>query len=188
MTMTDRATLRPSAVAALKLAGTLAGNSVYSPNDWPNDPNDYPGIVVRTPHERKENCAPRNGPPAFFTTIILSVIGRISADTEVLAESQLETLSAQIEKALLTNQQFINDNGILQFSSVETAMDIRSESEYHIGETVTAFHIEVYQEYYPTLDTAGIPIAPSLTEVDITVLKNPGGKQLPTGVIHLTGA
>ncbi len=179
--MIDRTTIRSAAIAALKVAATNAGNSVYSPLDWPTQPGAYPLLIVRTPRERKENVAPRSGPPQFFSTITLAVVGRVEATTEAAAEAALETLSQQIENALLTNGQFIYVNGVQQFVSVETTMEIRSESEKHYGEVVVLFGIEVFQMYEPTIDAAGTPMAPSLTEVDITITEGPGGETL-TGI------
>jgi hypothetical protein len=184
----DRTTLRASAVATLKTANTSAGASVYSPLDWPTAPGSYPLVIVRTPRERKENAAPRNGPPTFFTTVFLAVTGRVEATTEADAESELEALSVQIEQALLTNGQFIFDNEIQQFSSVETSMDVNSESGMHYGETVVTFAIEVAQTYDPVIDAAGNVIGPSITQMDITIEDATSGEVLAGETITLTGA
>ena len=157
--MIDRTTIRASAVVTLKAANTDAGDKVYSPRDWPTMPESYPYIIMRTPKERKENCAPRNGPPQFFTTILLTAVGRVEELTEAAAEEALESLSKQIEEALLRNSQFIYENGVQQFSSVETSMGVMSESERHYGETIVQFSIEVFQMYEPTIDAAGTVIS-----------------------------
>src|SRR5471032_2047236 len=186
--MIDRTTIRSAAVSALITAGTSAGTDVYSPADWPTQPAAYPQIMVRTPRERKENVSPRSGPPQFFSTITLAVVGRVEATTESAAESALEMLSDQIENALLTNGQFIYVNGIQQFSSVETSMEVRSESERHYGETVVLFAIEVWQLYECVIDAAGAYIGPSLTEVDVSIDLNTG-ETIDTGInITLPGA
>jgi hypothetical protein len=186
--MTDRTNIRAAAVAALIAAGTAAGTAVYSPRDWPTTPEIYPSIIVRTPRERKDNVAPRSGPPQFFSTITLAVVGRVEATTEAAAEAALEAFSLQIENALLTNGQFIYVNGIQQFVSVETSMDVRAESERHYGETVVLFGIEVFQMFDPTIDAAGAVIGPSLTAVDVVIDLNTGETQ-DTGInITLPGA
>jgi hypothetical protein len=186
--MIDRTTLRAAAVATIKAANTAAGSSVFSPLDWPTAPGSYPLIIVRTPRERKENAAPRNGPPTFFTTVFLAVTGRVEAADEADAEIALEQLSVQIEQALLTNGQFIFDNDIQQFSSVETSMDVNSEGALHYGETVVTFAIEVPQTYDPVIDAAGNVIGPSLTEMDITIEDAASGAVLAGETITLTGA
>jgi hypothetical protein len=186
--MIDRTTLRASAVATLKAANTSAGSSVFSPLDWPTAPGAYPLIIVRTPRERKENAAPRYGPPTFFTTVSLAVTGRVEATTEAEAEAALELLSVQVEQALLTNGQFIFDNEIQQFSSVETTMDVVSESGQHYGETVVTFAVEVQQTYDPVIDAAGAVIGPALTEMDITIEDAATGKVLAGETITMTGA
>lgn len=186
--MIDRTTLRAAAVATLKAANTSAGQSVFSPLDWPTQEGKYPLIIVRTPRERKENVAGRSGPPQFFSTISIEVTGRVDGTTESVVETALEALSVQIEDALLTNAQFIYLNGVQQFSSVAISMDVRAESERHFGETVVSFDVEVFQLYAPVIDAAGSVIGPSLTDVNVTVDLNTG-ETLDTGVaINLPGA
>lgn len=185
--MIDRTALRTSAVGALKAASTAAGNSVYSPQDWPTTAGAYPLIIVRTPRERKENVSPRAGPPSFFSTVTLAVVGRVEGVTEAAAESALETLSVQIENAILTNGQFMYDNQVQQFTFVETSMEVNSTSERHFGETVVLFGVEVPQFYEPTIDAAGVPIGSALTEMDITLVRADTGQQLAEIDIPLTG-
>ena len=186
--MIDRTTIRAAAVAAIKAANTAAGQSVFSPLDWPTQAGKYPLIIVRTPNERKENAAPRNGPPQFFSTITIAVTGRVEATTEAAAETALETLSTQIEAALLTNAQFIVANGVQQFSSVSISMDVRAESDQHYGETVVSFDVEVFQLYAPVIDAAGNAIGPSLTDVNLIINLNTGETQ-DTGLsLTLPGA
>jgi len=198
--MIDRKTLRLAAVLTLKAAHTSAGNSVYSPEDWPTQPGKYPILIVRTPREHKENSAPRSGLPQFFSTITLSVVGRVEAVTEAAAYSALETLSEQIETALLTNSQFINDNGVQQFASVDTTMDVQIEGERHYGSTVVLFGIEVFQMYAPTIDaagkvmatpqadgSAGTIVAPEIEEMEI-IIEDGNTKKTLTGIdIDLEG-
>lgn len=173
--MTDRVTLRSAAVAALKAAATLAGASVYSPLDWPTWSGLYPLLIVRTPGERKAPLgAALMGAPQFNSTITLSVVGRVEATTEAAAETALETLSLQIENALLTNAQFIRANEVQQFLSVDASMKVTAEGRQHIGETEVVFEIEVFQLFAPALDAAGAATAPGtpFTEIQTTV-ENP---------------
>ena len=167
--MSDRISIRSAAVVAIKAANTSAGQSVYSPKDWPTVPETYPQILVRTPQERKQNVNGRMGAPEFDSTITLAVVGRVEATTELAAENALETLSAQIENAILTNGQFIFTQAIQQFTSVDTSMAVRSESELHYGETVVVFALEVRQYFAPTVDAAGHPMTNDLEDVDIII-------------------
>lgn len=186
--MTDRKKIRLSAVAVFKAAKTLAEKNVYSPRDWPTMPGGYPLIMVRTPHERKENVSPRNGPPTFFSTITLAVLGRVEAKTEAEAETMLEQLSGQIEHALLTNGQFIYDNEVQQFASVDISMDVRAEGEMHYGETVISFGIEVPQIFEPCIDAEGNRIGPAVNEISISGLDQNTGNILGGIDISLEGA
>ncbi len=167
--MIDRVALRSAAVAALKTANTSAGQNVFSPLDWPTTAPQYPLIVVRTPHERKENSAPRMGVPQFFSTISLVVTGRVQATTEAAAETALEALSDQIETALLTSAEFIVANEIQQFVSVETTMEVRADSEQHLGETAVTFEIEVPQVYEMTIDAAGAEVGQTIQDIKTTI-------------------
>lgn len=186
--MSDRTVIRAAAIAALIAANTTAGEDVFSPRAWPTEPGSYPLIIVRTPEEHKENVSPRAGPPQFFSTITLTVLGRVSATTEEATEAALETLSLQIENALLTNGQFIFVNGVQQFSSVHTSMEVVANSDMFYGETVVSFGVEVFQMFVPTIDAAGVVIGPSLTEVNVVVDLNTG-ETLDTGLtITLPGA
>jgi hypothetical protein len=189
--MIDRTIIRSAAVAALKLAVTSAKNSVYSPLDRPTQPGKYPLIICRTPRERKENVSPRSGPPMFFSTITLAVIGRVEATTEAAAELALESLSLQIENALLSNGQFIYENQIQQFSAVETSMEVRSESEKHYGETVVSFDIEVPQMFEPMIDAAGTYIgaaSPALNSLNAVFARADTGVSQAGMNIPLPGA
>jgi hypothetical protein len=160
---------------------------VFSPLDWPTTPGSYPEVIVRTPRERKENAVGRNGPPTFFTTVQLVLVGRVEATTESDAEQALEALSLQLESALLTNDQFIVGNDIQQFPSVEVSMEVNSEGATHIGETVITLYVEIPQTFDPVIDAAGNAIA-SLTEVDVQITDAASGEVLATETISLTGA
>ncbi len=176
--MIDRRAIRDSAVQAIINACTDADEAVYSPRTWPMAPGSYPHIIVRTQHENRQNISPRMGPPEFDSTITITAVGRVSATTEDQAEEALEDLSSQIELALLTNGQFIYDNNIQQFSSVNTSMEVRSDSELHYGETVVSFNVEVRQVFEPVIDAAGVFIGPTLEDVDIVIQDRDSGKHL----------
>ena len=185
--MINRTIIRDSAVEAIKFFGTNAGMNVFSPRTWPTATGSYPHIIVRTPHEGRQNISPRMGPPEFDSTITITACGRVEATIEDSAEMALEELSSQIELALLTNGQFIYDNQIQQFSSVDTSMDVRSDSERFYGETVVTFNVEVRQVFEPVYDAAGVVIGPDLNEIDITIQDTDTGKDLAE-INILTGA
>jgi len=158
--MIDRTQLRTAAVNALKSAATLAGNDVFSPEDWATWSGKYPLVIVRTPLERKTSRG-RVGAPQFDSLITVTATGRVERTSEAAAESDLETLSEQIEAALLCNGKFIYDNEVQQFAGVETHMTVTSEGKKHLGETVVAFHVEVFQVFEPTIDANGDPFPPT---------------------------
>jgi hypothetical protein len=156
--MLYRANLRTIAVDALKSAGTMARQSVFSPRDWPTFSGNYPAILVQTPRERKESIG--RGMPQFTVTATMSVIGRLDGTDAEYVETQLETLCEQIEQAILTNYDLVRLTQ--QFSAVDTRMEVSCEGEKHIGEVQMDFSMEFYQAFEPV-------IANALTEVDVHV-------------------
>lgn len=156
--MLYRANLRRITVAALKSARTLAGQSVYSPRDWPDWSGNYPVIHVQTPRERKESVGRQM--PEFTTTVTMTVIGRVDGTDEGRVESDLETLCEQIEQAILTNYDLVRLTQ--QFTSVDTRMEVTNEGEKHIGEVQMDFSMEFFEAFQPV-------IADSLTQVDVHV-------------------
>jgi hypothetical protein len=156
--MLYRANLRKIAVAALKSAGTMARQSVFSPQDWPTFSGNYPAILVQTPRERKESIG--RGMPQFTVTTTMSVIGRLDGTDAEYVETQLELLCEQIEQAILTNYDLVRLTQ--QFSAVDTRMEVSCEGEKHIGEVQIDFSLEFYQAFEPTFVDA-------LTEADVHV-------------------
>jgi hypothetical protein len=154
--MLRRANLRLIAVAALKSARTLAGQSVFSPRDWPTWSGNYPAILVQTPRERKESVA--RGMPQFTTTVTMTVIGRVDGTDEGRVEADLESLCEQIEQAILTNHDLVQLTQ--QFSSVDTRMEVTNEGEKHIGEVQMDFAMEFFEAFQPV-------ISDSLEQVDV---------------------
>jgi hypothetical protein len=143
--MLYRANLRQIAVAALKSARTLAGQSVFSPRDWPDWSGNYPVIHVQTLRERKESVGRQM--PEFTTTVTMTVIGRLDGTDEGRVEEQLETLCEQIEQAILTNHDLVQLTQ--QFSSVDTRMEVTNEGEKHIGEVQMDFAMEFFEAFQP---------------------------------------
>lgn len=185
--MIDRLTIRASAVETLKAYDTDAGESVYSPRDWPAQSGQYPLIVVRTPSEKKVASNPRYGPPEFNSAIVLTAVCLVESVSEEDAEDQLEQLSVQIERALLTNAEFLYANEIQQVSAVETAMKVTADGERHIGEAVVVFHLEVHQLFEPEIDAAGTEIAPKLLLVDTVITDAATEKTLAEVQFDLSG-
>lgn len=145
--MLYRANLRLIAVAALKSARTLAGQSVFSPRDWPTWSGNYPAILVQTPRERKESIS--KSIPEFTTTVTMTVIGRLDGTDEGRVEADLETLCEQIEQAILTNYDLVRLTQ--QFSSVDTRMEVTNEGEKHIGEVQMDFAMEFFEAFEPVI-------------------------------------
>ena len=104
--VTTSAEIRSVFVTALKGA-TDAGQSVYSPFDWPTQSDSYPIITVRAPKERKESMG-RNA-PLFTVTSTIEIVAKTKSPALVgdagsaVALAALEVIKAQIESALINN-------------------------------------------------------------------------------------
>lgn len=170
--MTTSADLRALFVTALKGA-TNAGQSVYSPFDWPTAPNSYPVILVHARKERKESLGPNTPEFNVFTTI--EIIARTKSPALVgdagsaAALAAAETLKLQIETALINNPAIWADpNGgqrIEQFTSVDSELNTNSEGAMPMAELLMTIEVKFYQgpeDFFP------IPTNP-LQTVDIHV-------------------
>ena len=150
--MTTSADLRSLFVTALKGA-TSAGQSVYSPFDWPTSPTSYPAILVHARKERKESLGPNTPEFNVFTT--LEIIARTRSPALVgdagsaVALGAAETLKAQIESALINNPAIWADpNGgqrIEQFTSVDSELSTSSEGEMPEAELLMQIEVKFYQ-------------------------------------------
>lgn len=157
-----RRTLCQMTITALKDANTLAADNVFSPGDRPTPKENMPALLVRCKHERKESMV--RAQPNFTTTAFIRIDARLQATDEAEVQDNMDTLCDQIEQAILTNHDIIAV--LQQISSVETQMDVSSESEFHVGQAVIEFGMEFYQsqeDYYAPVNP------PDLTEVRTNV-------------------
>lgn len=146
--MTTSAHLREIFVTALSGA-TDAGTTVYSPFDWPTDPESYPFILVRAPKERKESLG-RNA-PLFNVTTTIEIVARTRSTALIgnagsaVALAAAEILKGQIEVALINNPAvWAHPDGsqrISQFASVDSELTTSSEGKMPTAELL--MHIEV---------------------------------------------
>ena len=159
--MTTSAQIRAIVIAALKGA-TNAGQSVYSPFDWPTQNDSYPLILVGAPKERKESRTKGIGAPIFDVTTTIEIIGRTKSPALVndagsaVALAAAEVLKAQIETALINNTAAWTfpdgSQRISQFASVESELTTSSAGEMPVAELVMHIEVEFVQgpeDFYP---------------------------------------
>jgi hypothetical protein len=146
----SRKGLQQLVVQVLQAANTLAGANVFEPMPWPDTIDKLPMVVVQTPHERKVCIFP--GQAAFTTTITLSVVGRIAGvpGQEVQLNESLDTLSGQIEDALLTSPALLL--AVQKWATIETQTVVSAEGKYFVGEIGMLLEVEVYQAFGPSGD------------------------------------
>ena len=135
-------------MAALKAYKDLNETHIYSPGDWPSDPEKNTVLQVgRLINESKASVS--RGQAEFTTTIYITVDGRLARDTGEKALRDIERLSWKVEQAILTDYN-INLN-IQQFPTVKTVQEIDSSSGLHVAQFAIEFATEIFQsqeEYY----------------------------------------
>ncbi|MBB2196561.1 hypothetical protein HLH44_03625 [Gluconacetobacter sp. 1c LMG 22058] len=139
-----RVELREAVSAAILAADTAAGPRVYTARTMPSRAVDLPNVYVQSPSDQAESL--NRGPPQFLRTAQIVVIARVSAFTGPAAELVLDTLTEQIELAVLTNGPLAQM--VQQFSRLETAVRVNSENNPVIGEARMDFYLE-WTETYP---------------------------------------
>jgi hypothetical protein len=162
--MTTSADLRTLFVQAL-MGQTLAGDSVYSPFDWPTSPASYPLILVHARKERKVSLGPNV--PEFDVYATLEIIGRVQSPAGIhdtgsaAALAAAEALKLQMETALINNPLIWADpNGgqrIEQFTTVESEINTNSEGSMPMAEVAMSIEVKFYQgpeDFFP------IPLTP----------------------------
>lgn len=157
--MTTSAELRSLIATTLKGA-TAAGNSVYTPFDWPTAPATYPQILVRAPRERKKSLG--KAAPLFEVTTTIELIVRTQSPGAVgdagsaAALAAAEALKQQIEVTLINNPAIWADpcggQRISQFASVDSEITTSSEGSMPMAELHMIIEIEFAQgpeDFYP---------------------------------------
>lgn len=137
--------IRDAMIAAIKVAGTLAGDRAFGPDDWPSTPSNLPSVNFNAPHERKESWG-RNA-PSFTTTATIVAVCRVTGTDRRVVQEEIELLCEQIEIAILTDQQI--PQMVQQFSSIETQVIVNTEGKQPFGEATIMFAAEFAQTYQP---------------------------------------
>lgn len=147
----NRQTLQADAIQSLISYGTLAGQNVFQPRAWPDTVDKLPMIIVQTPRERKEGIG-RNL-REFYTVMSLAVVGRVASKQESIVNASLDTLSQQIDDAIISSALLMDS--VQMFRSVQSEMVVTAESLYFVGEVGFIFDAEILQIYGPN---TGVPL------------------------------
>lgn len=150
-------------IQALKAFTPLNTTHIYSPGDWPSQPDETTVLQVgRLVNEQKMSLT--RGQAEFNTTAYVTVDGRLSRTTGEQALRDIEHLSWKVEQAILTD--FYLNGMLQQFSSVKTVQEIDSSTGLHVAQCTIEFGMEFFQgqeEYYTPTVTAEI------TSVDLAL-------------------
>ena len=150
--MTTSADIRALFVTALKGA-TDAGQSVFSPYDWPTSSGSYPLILVHARKERKVSLGPNT--PEFDVYTTVEIVARTKSPAQVgdvgsaIALGAAEALKLQIETALINNPLIWSDPAggqrIEQFTSLDSEINTNSEGEMPMAELAMSIEVKFYQ-------------------------------------------
>jgi hypothetical protein len=143
--MLARAQLRQAALTALQALQVANVAKVYSPGDWSTAQENLPAILLRATGDRKESNS--RTVPNFTTTVTLEIEARLSAETDVDAQTAIEALQDQIEQTLFTNVALIKL--IQQVASVTTQVDIRADAKTHLAGCRMTVDLECFEEFEP---------------------------------------
>ena len=180
--MTTRGQLRDLTVAAL-LGQTVCGPRVYTPADWPTVTTEYPVLLVRAPHERRESWG-RSGGPYFTNTATILIVGKVQSLAQTddfgaeVAELAAERLENQVLVAVVNNPALLGPGGpIQQFAEIRTQIDVNAEGETHIAELKIEIDMEYVsgpEDFYPdsSLPLAGADISLTGTQKGLGLTLN----------------
>lgn len=157
--MTTSAEIRGLFVEALKGA-TDAGQSVFSPFDWPTAPAAYPTILVHARRERKVSLGANA--PQFDVYSTVEIIARTRSPAQVgdagssVALLAAEALKGQIEVALINNPEIwaspAGGQRVEQFTLIESELNTNSEGEMPMAELAMQIEVKFYQgpeDFFP---------------------------------------
>lgn len=147
-----RGQLRTLAHDAIVAAGTLAGNSVFLPRDWPTNSNIMPAVLIQTPREGKRSRTEGGGIPSYNTTTFLELQCQVSSTVPGTVEDDLETLVDQIELAIM-GLAIGPPQYLREISAVEYQMALSAEGATHIGQVTMTFACEYREDFQPVITT-----------------------------------
>ena len=154
--------------AALVAAGAAAGTSVFidSPGDTSTAPEQLPALLVRSGIQIKRQLS--KGALIFESTIQIALQAQLVAETEQLAQAQIEAMGSVIEPALLTDPVL---SGIVeQWVELREEVTITSATEQHNAELTMSVGMQIAEG--PNWGLTGVP----LTEIQVnSTAANPDG-------------
>lgn len=148
MTVLHSEVLRGLVVTALRNANTLAADRVFAPRDWPVNSKDMPCLLVADEREESRSRG-AVGFPAFHTTAIITVDGRVEGLDEVAVKADLATLRSQIKTAVLTSYEIVRQ--VEQIAAVRSQVAVSAETKKHVGELRMEFAFSYPEDFEPVV-------------------------------------
>lgn len=148
MTVLHSEVLRGLVVTALRNANTLAADRVFAPRDWPVNSKDMPCLLVADEREESRSRG-AVGFPAFHTTAIITVDGRVEGVDEVAVKADLATLRSQIKTAVLTSYEIVRQ--VEQIAAVRSQVAVSAETKKHVGELRMEFAFSYPEDFEPVV-------------------------------------
>lgn len=166
-------------LAAIKAFAVLRSTNILkllaSPGVLPSQSETMPALLVRMSETGKETIT--GSTPDFTSTVTLEMESRLVAGTGEAVQDAIEELDAQVERALLTDADFVR---MTQRVSISTHTEITSEARDFVAWTKWTVRCELIEVFDPVDDAADSlqPVAAPFTEVRI-------GHVTPDGLVGL---
>lgn len=139
-----RRQVREAVVAALQRHDVA--RTILSPGDWTSQPEKLPAVLVRVTRGGKEQLYA--GQSNFTTVITIELETRVSANTAIGAQDELDALDARLEQALLSSSLI----RLVQRLQIETESEFSSEARTHLAGTRWQLRCELMEQFMPELE------------------------------------
>lgn len=165
--MTTSQDLLQAVYEAIAAAGTGAGDRVYTPGDWPTQPDQYPIVKLRLVSEQRRSSG-RSGPPQFETVAVVRILAEASSPADFDnagasdAEQKLWSLKRQIEVAVINSYPL--EQQIEQIATVNSQLAFTSEAATHLA----GLQMDLSLEFYEGPESFAPVEADDLEEADVT--------------------
>lgn len=133
---------------ALAAGTTDAGTRIFTPGDWPAQPDEYPITKLRLINETRQSIA-RSGAPEFMTVALIRIISEVSAPAKLDdggatdAETACWRIKRQNEVAIINSYPLTAV--VQQFASMFSQLSFSSEGATHLAGVQTDLSIEFYE-------------------------------------------
>ena len=145
-----RVALREEAARALRAAGTLAGENVFTARSWPLTTASLPAIFLQVLQDDAESL--NRSAPLFRRTASLMINAQVAYTRPGEGESLLDAFCEQIEMTIMLDVAL--QKMVQQVSRMRTELSFDSTTSSQVGTARMLFDLEFSQTFRPS----GVPL------------------------------